>query len=290
MKKRQDMKDYYKTLEVSKESSKEDIKKAYKKLARKYHPDLNPNNKVSEEKFKELSEAYEVLSDATRRKQYDAGEADLNGQHSGEHGPFYYESQQGDSSRYRDIFEDLFQGGFSSSSKNQRSPKKGRDYHFKMQVSFEDSILGAERVIAIPTGKNINVTIPPGLRNGQKLRFKNQGEDPGQGRQKGDMYVEMNVELSEKFVRIGDDIEVQVPVPFSKAILGGTILVPTVDGNIELNIPKGVSTGTKIRAKGKGVRKKENPGDLFAVVKVTIPKNVSKELEDAIKEWEHSNG
>jgi DnaJ-class molecular chaperone len=285
------MKDYYLSLGVTKDSSKEDIKKAYKKLARKYHPDLNPNNKESEEKFKEVSEAHEVLSDDKKRKKYDLGEQESSHQQqSGSHGPFYYESQQGDSTRYRDIFEDLFKGGFSSSERNHsREATRGQDHHFKMEVDFSDSILGAEKTFTLPDGKNLKVKIPAGFKSGQKLRFKGMGECLGEGKLKGDMYVEISVRPSSDFTRIGDDLEVEVPLLFSTAILGGHVLVPAVDGKIELSVPKGISSGTKIRAKGKGVRKKDNPGDLYAVIKVIVPKEIPKELEEAIGKWEASN-
>lgn len=285
------MKDHYLCLGVTKDSSKEDIKKAYKKLARKYHPDLNPNNKESEEKFKEVSQAYEVLSDDVKRKVYDSGES-VPGeqQYSGSHGPFYYESQQQDNARYRDIFENLFGGGsFSSDPYSRRKASKGQDYHFKMEVEFSDSILGAEKTFTSPDGKNIKVTIPAGLKSGQKLRFRNLGEDLGAGKQKGDMYVEVSVKPSTVFKRLGDDLEVEVSLPFSTAILGGKVLVDAVDGKIELSIPKGISSGTKIRAKGKGARRKGSPGDLFAVIKIVVPKEIPKELEEAIRKWEASN-
>ncbi len=285
------MKDYYLILGLTKDSSAKDIKESYKKLARKYHPDLNPNNKGAEEKFKEVSEAYEVLSNKEKKKKYDLGDQDLHSQqYSGKHGPFYYESQQEENSRYRDIFEDLFKGGFSSSSYNSsRVRTKGQDYNFKMEVDFSDSILGAEKTFTLPDGKNIKVQIPAGLRSGQKLRFKNLGEDLGSGKSKGDVYVEITVRPSSDYKRIGDDLEVEVPLLFSTAILGGYVLVSTIDGNIELNVPSGISTGTKIRVKGKGVRKKDNPGDLYAVIKVIVPPKVSKELEEAISKWEASN-
>ncbi len=285
------MKDYYESLGISKDTSKDDVKKAYKKLARKYHPDLNPNNKEAEEKFKEVSVAYEILSDDEKRKEYDLGKQQSydHGQ-AGTHGPFYYETQQESDSRYRDIFEGLFSGGFSSSQSHpNRKTRKGQDYHFKMSVDFSDSILGAEKTLTLPNGKKIAVTIPPGLKNGQKLRFKDLGESIGEGNPKGDMFIEVEVGPSNTFKRIGDDLEVEVPLMFSTAILGGQVVVPTVDGKIELKVPAGVSSGTKIRAKGKGVKKKDNPGDLYAIMKVVVPKEVPKELEEAISKWEASH-
>lgn len=281
------MKNYYQILGVAKNASKEDVKKAYKKLARKYHPDLNPNNKVAEDKFKELSEAYEVLSNEDKRKIYDhGGEPFGNEQGShGQHGPFYYEYNQGDSSRYQDIFENLFGGGFSKKEQGQKK-YRGRDVVYSMDIDFKDSILGAEKIFMTPQGKNIQVKIPAGLKSGQKLRFKGLGEEGISGGTNGDMFIQVNVTPSQTFKRIADDIEIEIPVIFSKAILGGKEKVPTLDGQIELTIPKGVSSGTKIRAKGKGVKRENHPGDLYAVVKVVIPKDLPKDLEAKIKEWE----
>ncbi len=229
------MKNYYLSLGVAKNASKEELKSAYKKLARKYHPDLNPNNKEFEKKFKEVSEAYKILSDDEKRKAYDLGGLGTNNQqNSGHHGPFYYESQRKDNSRYREAFEDLFGRGFSSfDPRYEQEATKGQDHHFKMDVEFSDSILGAERTLTLPDGKNIKVKIPAGLKSGQKLRFKDLGEDLGPGKEKGDMYVEIKVKPSSDFIRVGDDLEVEVPLLFSTAILGGHVIVPAIDGKIE---------------------------------------------------------
>jgi DnaJ-class molecular chaperone len=285
-------KDYYKILNISKTASNDEIKKSYRKLARKYHPDLNPNNKVAEEKFKDISEAYEVLSNEEARKTYDAGGIDASS-HNPHRGPFYSHTQSGDRSRYRDIFRDVgdinFEDIFSrQTSRGTATPLRGEDFVFKMTVDFKDAVLGAEKLITLPNGEKLSVKIPAGVRSGQKLKLSERGGSGYNGGPKGDLYIEMHVTTSLEYKRTGDDLEVEVPLLFSVAILGGTVRVPTVDGTVELNVPPGVSSGTKLRIKEKGIRKKGKPGDLYAIIKVTVPKDITPELRSAIQEWNNA--
>lgn len=281
------MKDYYATLGLSKDATKDEIKKSYKKLARKYHPDLNPKNKVAEDMFKDVSEAHEVLTDDEKRKQYDLSGSGHNQRTGGpqDHGPFYSESNAEDDSRYQDIFENIFGQGFSQGSQRHRK-MRGHDTQYTMEIDFKESILGHDKTFTTREGKNIQVKIPAGLKSGQKLRFRGLGEPSHSGGESGDMFIQINVKPSDEFKRNGDDLEIEIPVLFSKAILGGREIIKTVDGQVELNIPAGVSSGTKIRIKGKGVHKKDNLGDLYAIVKIIIPKDIPAELVGKIKEWE----
>jgi DnaJ-class molecular chaperone len=288
-------KDYYKLLNVAKTATADEIKKSYRKLARKFHPDLNPNDKAAEEKFKALSEAYEVISDPEKRKIYDSGGYNPNSS-ANQRGPFYSHTQAGDTSRYRDIFRDAF-GDFDFedlfSQQRQRRPQgplRGEDQLFKMNVDFKDSILGAEKIITLPTGDKLSVKIPAGVQSGQKLKLSGRGGPGFNNGPQGDLYIEVEVSSSQEFTRIDNNLEVELPILFSTAILGGTVKVPTLDGFIEMTVPEGVSTGTKLRIKGKGVRKVGNEGDLFAVVKIIIPKEISSELKSAIKTWQQANG
>lgn len=281
------MKEYYKMLGVNEGSTKDEIKKAFKKLARKYHPDLNPNNKEAEEKFKKLSEAYNVLSDDEKRKEYDSGEFKFSdNQQPGHQKPFYYESQSGDASKYQDIYSDFFgdRGNFRSTK------TKGEDNVFQMNIDFESSILGAEKQITIPGSGTLVVKIPPGIRTGQKLRFAGRGGEGYNGGPKGDMFIQISVKHSSQYLRNKNDLEIEVPVVFSKAILGGKLEVPCVDGKVEVNLPEGVSSGMKLRVKGKGVRKKNKPGDLFVKIKVTVPKSIPQELKESIQKWHETHG
>jgi DnaJ-class molecular chaperone len=256
---------------------------AYKKLARKYHPDLNPDNKEAEEKFKKIASAYEILGDDKKRKEYDQeGEHTHYHQQSGSHGPFYQETQTGDDSRYQDIFNNLF----GEQRRTQNMKAKGEDFLYRMQVDFNDIALGAAREFTLPNQKKISVTVPAGIKAGQKLRFKNLGGKGFNGGPNGDVYVEIDVLPSDIFTRFGKNLEIEIPILFSTAILGGKIRVPCIDGEVEVTVPEGVSSGAKLRIKGKGIRLNDSPGDLFAKIKITVPKDLTVELKEQIRQWE----
>jgi DnaJ-class molecular chaperone len=286
-------KDYYKILNVSRDAKEDEIKKSYRKLARKYHPDLNPNNKGAEAKFVEISEAYETLSNKEKRQIYDAGGFEPKAQGFGQ-GPFYSQTQAGDSSRYRDIFNETFGGiNFEELFKEQAQRQKnqsfrGEDHVFQMEIDFKDAILGAEKIFSLPNGNKISAKIPAGIRTSQKIKLTGRGGPGYNGGANGDLYIEIHVRPSSQFRRVGNNIEIDVPVLFSKAMLEDKIQVPTIDGSVEVNLPHGVSTGTKLRIKGKGVQNAKGPGDLFAVIKISMPKEVSIELKEAVKKWQET--
>lgn len=277
------MDDHYTTLGIKKGATTAEIKKAYKKLARKYHPDLNPNNKEAEANFKKITLAHEILSDDKKRQEYDQeSEYSNHQQQAGSHGPFYQDSQSGDYSRYQDIFGDLF----NQNRQRQNVKSKGEDFLYRMEVEFQDAVLGANREFSLPHGKKISVTIPPGIKAGQKLRFKNLGGEGFNGGPKGDVYVEIDIRPSTTYTRVGKNLEIEIPILFSKAILGGKIRVPCLDSEVEMTIPEGVSSGTKLRIKGKGIRFKDHPGDLFVKIKIIVPKVLPDDLKDQIRKWE----
>jgi len=170
-------------------------------------------------------------------------------------------------------------------SRRPQGPQKGEDITYKLTVGFEDSVLGAEKVLTLNGGKKISTKIPAGISTGQKIKFKERGEPGYRGGPAGDIYIKITVESSDTFTRVGDDLEVKVQVPFEKALLGKSVRVETVDGAVDLNLPKGVSTGSKIRIKGKGIRKQNTPGDLFAVVQIKLPKTIGPDLELALKNY-----
>lgn len=271
--------DYYKVLGVDKKADEAEIKKAYRKLAKENHPDLNPDNKAAEEKFKSVSEAYETLGDKDKKASYDSGGYDPRGFGGG----------GGD--RYHDIFnqnfggsafDDLFsgRGGF-----RQRGPRKGESITYRLKVDFKDSVLGTEKVITLDGGKQISTKIPAGIKSGQKIKFKGRGHQGIQGGPPGDMYLEVNIMPSYSFTRIGDDLETKITVPFHLALLGKSVRVETVDGAVDINLPKGVTSGSKLRIKGKGIQRARAPGDLHAVVEISLPKEISPALEAALNEY-----
>jgi DnaJ-class molecular chaperone len=292
------LKDPYQVLGVSKTATQDEIKNAYRGLAKKFHPDLNPGNKTAEEKFKDISIAYERIGTSDERAKFDRGEtqeqkeqqaqqqyeqARTDGHAGGRRGPFYHETQQG-GGRYSDFFEDLFR----EAGHQPPGDMPGEDHRYQMTVDFKDAVLGAEREVTLMNGKHLKVRIPPGLESGAKLRFKNQG-GLGQGRAPaGDAYVEIAVKPLEGFKRVGNDIEIEAQISFIEAILGAEIKVPTLESPVMLKVPPGVSTGSRLRIRGKGVARHldhKEPGDQIVVLKVVMPKKVDPGLAEAVRSW-----
>lgn len=301
------MRDPYEILGVSKTASQDEIKSAYRSLAKKYHPDLNPGNKEREARFKEISGAYEKVGDPEARQKFDRGETEEMAGAAGAGGfggfggggrPFYYETQGGgDGGRYSnfsfgggadsDFFENLFrqagQGG-AGGGRARNGDYPGEDQLYQMEISFRDAVLGAERDLTLPGGKKLHVVIPPGVDTGSRLRFRGQG-GAGQGQgPAGDAYVELGVRPLAGFTRKGKDLESELPISFLEALRGAEVEAPTVDGKVQLKIPAGVSTGSRLRVRGKGVASRGGErGDQYVVLKVVMPKQVSPELGEAIR-------
>lgn len=287
------MSDPYQTLGVQKNADQEEIKKSYRKLAKKYHPDLNPGNKEAEKKFKEVSHAFDLIGTPEARAKFDRGETDEQQRKQYEEffknrrgGPSFYDTQH-DGGRYSysfaedfggaDFFEDLFGG---ARHRNVNFP--GEDVHYKMEVEFKEAALGAEKVITLQNGKSLKVKIPAGIDSGKKLRFKGMGH-PGVGQgAAGDAYVEITVKPKEGFSRSGRDIVSEIPISFLDAITGGEIEVPTIDGSVVMKIPPGVSTGSKLRIRGKGAgATPETRGNQIVILKIVMPKNIDPALKEA---------
>jgi DnaJ-class molecular chaperone len=272
---------------VAKTATLEEIKKAYRILAKKYHPDLNPGNKKAEEKFKEISHANDLIGTPEARKKFDSGELDeqqhqqhqTRSQRSGPAGPR--------NTRYTDSFanqfanENLFEELFGSQRSHQ-APKAQRDTHFKMSINFEESILGSEKVITLPNGKNLKVKIPSGINSGTKLRFKGQGDQTSDEQNPGDALIEIEVTPLEGWTRSGIDLEMELPISFIEGILGADISIKTMYGPVMLKILPGVSTGSKLRIKGKGVRIGSEVGNQIVKLKVVLPKIITPEQHEAI--------
>lgn len=287
------MKDPYEVLGVKKTSSQDEIKKAYRKLAKKNHPDLNPGNKEAEKHFKEASHAFDLIGTPEARSKFDRGETDeqaqkqyeeyMKNQHHGGRSSFYNTQKEG--GRYSSSFdaEDLFENLFGGGHKKRGMNLQGEDLNYKMEVSFKEAALGGEKTITLPNGKNLQVKIPAGIEAGKKLRFKGFGE-PGIGNgPPGNALIEISVAPSPGFTREGHDIIVEVPISFLDAITGGEIPVPTLEGEVLLKVPSGVSTGSKLRIKGKGAGVEGARGNEIVVLKVVTPKNVDPALKSAME-------
>jgi curved DNA-binding protein len=292
-----DFKDYYKILGVDKSATTDEIKKAYRKLAMKYHPDRNPDNKAYEEKFKELTEANEVLSDPEKRKKYDTlgsnwkqyanagsgfGGAGSGGyQYSGDINDLF-----GNVGGFSDFFESFFGGGgFRSSGGGspfggaRTRAQRGSDYESTLNTTLEEAHRGGERQLKVD-GKKIKVKITPGIQEGKKLRLKGMGAHGKNGGERGDLYLKIHITDHPWFERKGDDLYFNLNVDLYSAVLGGKEKIETIDGKrLMVNIEKGTDSGTSLRLRGMGMARTDNPelrGDLFVKVVINVPKKLSK--------------
>lgn len=294
------MADPYKTLGVSPGATADEIKKSYRKLAKKLHPDVNPGNKKIEQQFKETTAAYDLLSDVDKRRRFDAGEIDENGNprgFAGGWGPGRTGGASGprrtgrpadagiDDSMADDIFRDFFNFGRGGGART-NVRMRGADVTYKTEVAFLDAARGAKTRITLSDGKTLDMTIPAGTENEQSLRLKGQGL-PGQGGgANGDAFIEITVKTHPFFEREGSDILLECPISLSEAALGASITIPTIDGSVTLKVPKNSNTGTQLRLKGKGIADpKGQRGDQYVRFVVVLPKQIDAELEAAIERW-----
>jgi molecular chaperone DnaJ len=298
-------KDFYKILGIAKDASDADIKKAYRKLARQYHPDTNSGEAAAEKKFKDISEAYSVLSDPDERQQYDAIRAMGGGARFAPHGAgstanggfedLFGGLFTGGGGRHSGgystaggippEFADLFGGGFGGAggpAGYQRAPQKGADRTASTSISFAGSIRGTTIGLREPDGDVIDVRVPAGIKDGQKVRVRGKGQYSPSGN--GDLMVTVNVKPHDFYTRDGDNLRIHVPVTFPEAALGADIEVPTIDGeHVRVRVPAGTPSGRTLRVKGRGVKTSKGTGDLLVTIDVAVPRNLSKEAEEAVK-------
>jgi len=281
-------KDYYKILGVSKDADAATIKKAYRKLAKDLHPDTNSGDKKIEEKFKAVSEAYDVVSDAKRRAEYDEARrygagGPMGGARRGSGGFPGGQNVNVDDlfggGDLSDIFGGLFGGG------RQRGPRKGADLETSITISFEDSIHGVTVPLRLNTGA-VSARIPAGVKNDQRIRLKGKGQAGEPGAPAGDLFINVTVASHLVFDRDGDNLTVTVPIKFDEAVNGADIKVPVLDGPaVTIRIPAGTKTGAKFRARGKGVVKPEKSGDLIVSVDIAVPKDLTPAAQKALDEF-----
>lgn len=266
------MKNPYEALGVDKSSTQEEIKKAYRKLAKKFHPDLNPGNKNAEARFKEINNANDLIGSKEDREKFDRGETDPSRSQEGQSRQYYSNTQNG-GGRYSQSFDGMDEDLFSSLF-GRRGPSRPQDELYRMSIDFNESIRGGQKEITLPSGKRLSVKIPPGIESGKKLRFSKEGQGGS------DVYVQIEVTPNPNFTRIGNDIESELSISVTEALMGAQINVPTIDGTVSLNVPPLISTGQKLRITGKGVREK---GDHLVKIKIVNPPIKSGAMDDEFK-------
>lgn len=283
-------KDFYKILGVAKGASDAELKKVYRKLAREFHPDSNPGDAKAEARFKEISEAYSVLSDPEQRKEYDAvramggGARFTGGAGAGFPGGFPGGAGAGG---FEDVFSNLFGGGRGGNPFGGGfGPQPGADLTMSTTLNFIDGVKGTSIKVNIG-GKETSVNIPAGVSDGQKIRLRGKGQASPNGGPAGDLIITCAVKPHPVFSRDGDNIRVNVPVTFAEAVLGATILVPTLGGEpVKLKVAPGTPNGRVLRVKGRGVATAKHTGDLLATVEIAVPSHVSDKAKKALEEFD----
>ena len=290
-----DYKDYYSVLGISKSATKAEIKKAYRNLAKKYHPDKTNGNSALEEKFKEISEAYEVLSHDENRKKYDELGANWkNQQQAGGSGGFDYsqyyantggqgghQSFEGDPEMFSEFFNNIFGGGYSRSGGRRQTARKGQNYMAEMDMTLEEAYHGGTRILNV-NGKKLRIKTKQGTKDGQKIKLVGKGSPGLNGGPSGDLYITISIHPNPDFKRKGDNLYADLPLDLYTAVLGAKVEIPTLNGNVHMTIPKGTQGGKTLRLKGKGMPvygSTSNFGDLYVKTSILVPTNLTDEEE-----------
>jgi len=309
--------DYYKILEISRSASQAEIQKAYRELARKYHPDLNPDNQSAKERFQKVQLAFDVLNDSKKRELYDRYGSAFESMGAGGPGrapgggggwppgggagyegvdfsQFFGEKYGAESaSPFGDIFSQFTRGG-QPSRRGPAAPTRGNDIQSNLQIPFQTAVTGGEAQISVRrhTGKveTITVKIPPGIESGKKIRLRGQGETGSGSNQPGDILITVSVASHPLFQRTGARLDVRVPVTLAEAVLGAKVDVPTPRGVVTVTVPPGSSSGTRLKIKGQGVKPRNAPsGDLFAELQIVLPEKLDDAALDAIRQIDEAN-
>jgi len=291
--------DYYKTLGVDKNATQKDIKSAYRKMARKYHPDLNPNNKDAKKNFQQINEANEVLSDPEKRKKYDqygedwkhADEFKNAGQYQEQSSESQRQRYQGarDEGEFSDFFESMF-GGFGSTGRGRQVKYRGEDYNAELQLELIDAYEAHQQTLTV-NGKKIRITIPAGIENGQTIKIPGHGGQGVNGGPSGDLYITFQVANNPEFKRSGNDLYTKANLSLYTAVLGGEITVDTLNGKVKLKVKPETQTGSVIKLKGKGFpvyKSKGQFGDLYVTYTVKIPTDLTEKQKELFIELSRS--
>lgn len=284
--------DYYHILGVKRDATEKEIKRAYRKLARQYHPDVNPGDKTAEDRFKEINEAHDVLSDPKKRSQYDqfggqyqewqrmGGQGDMPfGQQRQRGNPNVQYEFHGENSPYDSIFDSIFGGGTRGRQQQRQAPIKGRNIEQEAVITLEEAYTGTIRHFN-RDGRRLSVDIPPGVKTGNKVRVKGKGDAGYAGGEPGDLLIVVRVKDQSRYQRDGDDLHQEIKLDLYKAVLGGEIEVPTLAGPVRLTVPPGTQSGKKFRLTGRGMPSRRDPdkhGDLYVRMLIRVPKDLSGE-------------
>lgn len=297
--------DYYQILGVSKTATQDEIKKAYRKLARKYHPDMNPNDKEAEQKFKEINEANQVLSDVENRKKYD--EFGENWKHADEikkardqqkqqYGQGYSGRASGgfqgnfEQEDFSDFFQSMFGGAGGGQRSRSQSAFRGQDLHAELHLTLREAYEKHQRTLDV-NGKKVRITIPAGVYDGQQIKLKNYGTEGYNGGPNGDLYITFNISEDVEFKRLNDDLKTEVSIDLYTAILGGEVLVNTLSGKVNLKVKPETQPDTVVRLKGKGFpkyKKEGEFGDLLVSYKIKLPTNLTEEQKELFRKLQKS--
>jgi len=295
------MRDPYDILGVKKDASADDIRKAYRSQAKECHPDLHPGDAKAEARFKDISGAYDLLSDPEKRKRFDAGEIDAEGHEKPEQQYYRTYADGGDGAKYArygagdyedmsDILRDLFgEGrGRGAGRGGDGFKMRGGDISYTLDVSFMDAAKGTKRRATMADGKTLDISIPEGVKDRQTLRLKGKGMPGIGGGPAGDAYIGVHIQPHAFFTRKDSNIHMTLPVSLTEAVLGGKVKVPTVGGTVEMTVPKGSNTGDTLRLKGRGVldAKSKQKGDQYVRLEVVLPDKPDAELEAFLKDWQ----
>jgi DnaJ-class molecular chaperone len=292
--------DPYDTLGLSRSATDEEIRRAFRRLAKELHPDVNPGNAAAAERFKKISQAYDLLGDSEKRRQFDRGEIDASGEPrrgfagaGAGFGGFGAGAARGpaDDLGFGDIFSEIF-GNARRGSYESTLRERGRDVRYTLEVNFGEAVTGARKRVTMPDGSTLDLNVPEGVTNGQVLRLKGKGDPGVGGGATGDALVEIKVRPHPEFTRSGDDILSTLKISLDEAVLGTKVEVATVRGPVNLTIPKGTSSGRTFRLRGKGVTNTTSgkTGDQLVTVAIVLPDEIDEKLSYFLSEWRQEHG
>ncbi len=290
--------DPYAALGVSKSATPDEIRKSYRKLAKELHPDVRPNDEVSEERFKQITAAFHLLSDTDKRMRFDRGEIDADGNEQpvfqpggagfGGFGGFSGGRSRPSGPGRADAFEDLFDGLFGRGGAGGArgfTAQRGEDVRYRMEVDFLDAVNGGRRRVTMSDGRSLDLAIPAGLKSGQTLRLKGQGIPGAGGGPAGDALVEVTIGTHPVFRREGDDIRMELKISLAEAVEGGRAAIATPSGQVTLTIPAGSNSGDVLKLRGKGVQVKPTAGDLLVRLLIVLPRKDDPDLREFLSTW-----